>query len=192
LTRAIEVGIGVFVGIGVSLLLRGAGATARFEAECALLLRRFARALRASAGGVALDPDAESATRVHLRGLAALSRAADIETRVLLRRRAGAQSVDPERHRKLACLVARIHQDCALLARSYAATPDPHADCVADALDRVADGWQHRRRLDHRPLDELTTADPMASGTLRFLVDDLRLLMRAGNGRLVAGRAPQT
>jgi hypothetical protein len=181
--RGIEVGLGVLVGIAVSLVLRGAGATARFEAEAALLLRRYAAALRTAASGAPPDAEADNMTRTHLRALAALSLGADTEARVL-RRRAASAPFDPERHRKLARLLARVQQDCALLGRAYAATPDPRGICVAEALDRVADGWAARTRIDPRAFEALATDDPLASGALKFLTDDLRLLARAGNGRL--------
>jgi len=181
--RGIEVGLGVLVGIAVSLVLRGAGATARFEAEAALLLRRYAAALRIAAAGAPPGAEADNTTRTHLRALAALSLGADTEARVL-RRRAASAPFDPERHRKLARLLARVQQDCALLVRAYAVTSDPQGMAVAVALECVADSWSQRRRIDARALDALGTADPLATGALRFLVDDLKLLARAGNARL--------
>lgn len=205
--RSLEVGIGVACGMAVSLVLRGAGAGARFAAGCAALLRGLADALArdgdaagADATGARRDADGDVRTRAALRSLALLAAGADLEARLSARlpqrRRTAAAAVDPQRYRRLVRLLARVHQDAAMLGRALAADaaaqgPDAvHAARTAAvaALRRVADAWDAGdgpgaapgARGDAAGLD---AAGPMARPALRFLAEDLALLARAARAR---------
>jgi uncharacterized membrane protein YccC len=161
--RGIEVGIGVLTGVAVSLALRGAGATARFDTACAALLRRYAAMLEAGDRASAADTE----IRTRLRELAVLAAGADTEARWLHRERSA------DRHRKLAGLMARLFQDVAVLARLVPAEPTRKA--ALSALEDAAGAWERRSPLATTPLED---ADPTTAGPLRLLVDELRLLVR--------------
>jgi len=161
--RSIEVGIGVVTGIAVSLVLRGAGATARFDTACAALLQRLAAMLAPD------DPStpAEAETRTKLRELAVLAAGADTEARWLHRER------NADSHRKLAGLMARLFQDVAVLTRLLPAEPTRQAALAA--LAAAANAWDRRTPLTTPPLE---VVDPTTAAPLRLLIDDLRLLAR--------------
>ncbi|HKX43062.1 MAG TPA: FUSC family protein, partial [Burkholderiaceae bacterium] len=167
--RGIEVGIGVVTGVAVSWLLRGAGATARFDAACAAMLRHFASGLR----GEGPSADDESATRTRLRELAVLAAGADIESRWLHR----ASRADAKRHRRLAGLMARLFQDVAVLGRllSHAAANDAAREATratAQAvLESAAQSLAHGVPFEIR---EAPGASPALAAPLRLLIGELR------------------
>jgi len=164
--RGIEVGIGVLTGVAVSLVLRGAGATARFEAACSALLRRF---------GTLLDPGdsasgVETEIRTKLRELAVLAAGADTEARWLRRTRVA------DRHRKLAGLMARLFQDVAVLGRLLpAGVQEPARVAALAALEQAAGATGQRSDPDARMPGGVA---PALAAPLQLLIDDLRLFLR--------------
>jgi uncharacterized membrane protein YccC len=164
--RGIEVGIGVLTGMLVSLVLRGAGATARFDAACSALLRRLAAMLDPGEGAGA----AETEIRTKLRELAVLAAGADTEARWLRRSRVA------DRHRKLAGLMARVFQDVAVLGRLLPGdAAEPARRAALAALEQAADASTPQSRIDAATRDSIATA---LAAPLQLLLDDLRLLAR--------------
>ncbi len=164
--RGIEVGIGVLTGVLVSLVLRGAGATARFDAACSALLRRLALALGPGADAAAVETE----SRTKLRELAVLAAGADTEAR-WLRRQRGA-----DRHRKLAGLMARVFQDVAVLGRLLPPEPEG-AERVATlaALEQAARAWVHSAPFE---VNAHAGVGPGFAAPLQLLIDDLQRLVR--------------
>ena len=150
--RVAEITIGVVTGLSVSLLSRRALAAARFDRDCAALLRRLALRLKpAPADSPAEDGEtAATALRAALRGLAVLAADADRETVLLERRRGGAATAQHHRgrHARIARLMMRIAQDAGLLARLLDSMPqrqheplwDEARDAALHALQGLADG----------------------------------------------------
>ena len=164
--RGIEVGIGVLTGVLVSLVLRGAGATARFDAACSALLRRFGSLLDSGDNASVVETE----IRTKLRELAVLAAGADSEAR-WLRRTRGA-----DRHRKLAGLMARLFQDVAVLRRLLSArAEEPVRNSALAALERAAGASQQQVHAQARALAGI---DPALAAPLQLLIDDLRLFLR--------------
>lgn len=164
--RGIEVGIGVLTGVLVSLALRGAGATARFDAACPALLRRLAALLDPGGGAGAIDAE----IRTKLRELAVLAAGADTEAR-WLRRSRGA-----DRHRKLAGLMARLFQDVSVLGRLLPAdSAEPARRVALAALEQAADASPAQPRIEAATPGSIDTA---LAAPLQLLIDDLRLFAR--------------
>lgn len=172
--RGIEVGIGVLAGVAVSLALRGAGATTRFDAACVALLRRLAAMLDA---GERYAAD-ETETRTKLRELAVLAAGADMEARWLNRgRNLRRHQAQAQVHKKLAGLMARLFQDVAVMARLQPTEPERQA--ARSALEEAAGAWETGRPSNvpvSVPAPEGTASG--AAAPLRLLIDDLRLLLR--------------
>ena len=195
--RVAEIAIGVAVGLTISVALPGARAAARFDADCAALLRQIAAQLRRSIGGAPRSADekdaASTALRAALRELALRADSAGREARLPWRRRAavGADAT-PLPPRRIAQLVMRTSQDAALLGRVFDSQPvaqqDPLwselRDAVGAALDSVALALTRSgcaelgplRRLDatlaaRRASDETAL---LLAAPLRWLLDDLR------------------
>lgn len=170
--RGAEVGIGVLVGLAVSLLLRAARAGARFDASCASLLDAFAQALEAGA-----DAQRDASVRLRLRELGVAALQADREANWLARvRRRPAQS---KAHVQQAGLVARIHQDSVVASRLLAASPSTGA---AQALRATAQALRSGTAPDLSVLD-LAGAPAAAAGPLGLLAQDLRSLARLAAAR---------
>jgi uncharacterized membrane protein YccC len=164
--RSVEVGIGVATGVLVSLVLRGAGAAARFDAACAVLLCRFAALLGARDSASTIETE----TRTKLRELAVLAAGADTEVRWLRRERSA------DRHRKVAALLARLFQDVAVLGRLLPAEPaDPARIAARAALEQAERIWTRQAPLD---ITAPAGIDPALAAPLQLLSDDLRLLLR--------------
>lgn len=169
--RGAEVGIGVLVGLGVSLLLRAARAGARFTGACADLLEAFARPLDEEADAV---PD--STVRSRLRELAVIAVQADRERAWIARLRR--RPVERDAHVQLARMVSRVHQDSAVIARLLPGLqPDAAAPAaaIAQALRGAAQALRTRATPD---LSMLASPRPAAriAGPVGLLAHDLRAL----------------
>jgi len=177
--RGIEVGIGVATGVLVSLLLRGAGATARFDAACVAMLRRYAASLQPGVASAATDIE----TRTQLRRLAVLAAGADTESRWLHR---GGGVDDVKRHRKLAGLMARLFQDVAVLGRllpANAASGDASREATRAAalaaLESAAQSLEHGTPFD---APEAAGTSAALTAPLRLLIGELRAFAKLARG----------
>ena len=162
--RAVEVGIGVLTGVAVSLVLRGAGATARFDAACTALLHRLAAMLDPAGDAAA----AETEVRTKLRELAVIAAGADTEARWLRRARGEG------RYRKLAGLMARVFQDVAVLGRLLQAGAAESTRLRALAALEQAAGAASAPVAD----SVAENTDPALAAPLQLLIGDLRVLAR--------------
>lgn len=179
--RGIEVGIGVLTGVLVSLALRGAGATARFEAACPALLRRFGTLLDPGGNASGIETD----IRAKLRELAVLAVSADSEARWWRRTRVA------DRHRKLAGLMARLFQDVAVLGRLLPAGPaEPARVAALAALEQAAQaGVPSTQPGVAAPAGAPAGIDPVFAAPLQLLMGDLRLLARLRGREALGARA---
>jgi uncharacterized membrane protein YgaE (UPF0421/DUF939 family) len=215
--RVAEIAIGVVVGLVVSVVVPAARAHARFNAECAAVLRLIAaqvdRSMRHAAIGAAEKEASATQMRAELRKLAMLADSADLEHRLFRRKAKDSDAATEPRHRKVAQLITRLNQDASLLGRVFDVLPEHRddfdwADLKKAALDSLlgcAEALNSATPRDLSPLIRIDkslaehrrtsagTDDPatLLAGPLRLLIDDLRAL-----GRLTVAQrdpaAPQT
>jgi uncharacterized membrane protein YgaE (UPF0421/DUF939 family) len=152
--RVAQIAIGVVVGLIVSVAVPSARAAARFNAECASILRLVRAHVDRS---LAVSSDStESSTRIRqafgvqmraeLRQLALLARSVQRESRFFLSRSTKNTSSGTT-HERIAQLLTRCYQDAGLLVRVFDALPQRRDDplwaelakVVCAALDSLAD-----------------------------------------------------
>jgi uncharacterized membrane protein YccC len=166
--RVAEIGIGVTIGLAISVALPAARAGSRFDAECAAVLRMVAAQMSHALGENVQTEDERDAERTEMRAalrrLLMLGNSATQESkwslRRLIRRVGGGASEDAAKrppHDRIAKLVMRTSQDAAMLGRVFAARdakrPAAAADTMWDDLRDAADGALTRiaSELERKP-----------------------------------------
>lgn len=188
LLRVLEISIGVGVGLVVSLLGGGARAAARFDADCAAILRRMALDVGAL---LAIDPlpaperEAKAdAARAALRELAVLAEGADREERWFRSRRQAAvvpganAELVPRRHRSAARLLARMAHDVALFGRLAGAPSDAAprvalVEALRRALISTAELLEGRGTQDLQLLRDAASQGGWTPVAVKLLMQDL-------------------
>jgi len=193
--RVAEIGIGVVVGLAISVALPGARAARRFDAACADVLQQIAAQLRQALGErprSAAEKDAASASmRAALRQLVQLGDSAGREARFRFAGWRGHTAAAAVEQRpspaRVARLVMRSSQDAALLARlfeSQAATPDEQLwselrEAANAALTSVAQALADKSRADLAALRRIDAGLAERRADTSRPADDTALLLAA-------------
>jgi hypothetical protein len=137
--RVAEIAIGVIVGLAISIVVPTARATARFNAECAKVLRMISahvdRSLAQEPRSVADKEMTAAEMRKELRHLTMLADSADLELRLFRRKSIERRASGAERqHRRIAQLLTRLFQDASLPGRVFDTLQKQRADVVWQEL----------------------------------------------------------
>jgi uncharacterized membrane protein YccC len=199
--RAVEIGIGVGIGLLVSFASLWQATARRFDAACAQVLRQIAEQVRRDFAAPPLESEERErrmdALRTELRALAVLAVGAQREARIAswLRRRPAQR--DPVR---MARIAARTLRDAGAFARHAALrrADEPHADStalaagVAGALEAAASHLeggppldQAARRAHGRAIASTALGANWVQPSMRLLMQDLAALTKR------AGTAPR-